>query len=528
MKRLRRTRHVLKTPEDVTPLSEAQGTNVDQEHLHGGTPIAPDLRKNQVFFQERWSECLDIQFRDLQVAGSELLLVWLKTLVGKELAQQGVLNPLTTRIQPVLGPHDLEQVLTAVYVQRLFTLEDTMKSIADGYMVVLIQGSCEGVAVDVTAWEGRPIQKPELEPGVLGPQEAFTESLEKNLGLLRRRLRTSDLKMESLRIGNLTQAPVSISYLQGIVKPELVAEVRRRLSQIQVDGTLDVNYISEMTRDAIRSPYPTDQITERPDRAVAGLVQGRIAILLDGSPFALLVPALFVHFLNSSEDYYGSYTISLPVRVLRHLTFWASLLLPALYVALLSYHQEMLPTALLIRLAATHEGIPFPAVIEAFIMVITFEALREAGIRLPKAVGQSVSIVGALVIGDAAVNAGIVSPGMVIGVALTGVASFAIPSYSIGLTNRILQFPFMILAGFFGLYGITVGLLILLTHLVSIRSYGVPYLFPLAPFDWQTIRRDVFARAAWWNMRQRPQTLETPNPIRNATPRPQPPQEEPS
>lgn len=517
-----------KLPIDFSLSLDQKGQNESLSQAQGLFPILTDLDDNQALLQKHWSNCLDIQFRQLQSGGTQILLVWLKTLVGKELAQQGVLNPLTSHNAPIRTPQDLEQFLTAVYLQRLRNMDEINKAIADGYMVVLIEGANEAVAIDVTAWEGRPIEKPELEPGVLGPQESFTESLEKNLGLLRRRLRTSDLKMESIRLGTVTQAPVSIVYLQGVAKPELVDEVRLRLSRIQIDGTIDINYISEMTKDAIRSPYPTDQITERPDRAAAALLQARVAIILDGSPYALFVPALFVNFMNSSEDYYGNYTISVPVRLLRHSTFWASLLLPALYIALLSYHQEMLPTALLVRLAATHEGIPFPAVIEAFIMVITFEALREAGIRLPKAVGQSVSIVGALVIGDAAVNAGIVSPGMVIVVALTGVASFSIPSYNMALTNRILQFPFMILAGLFGLYGITIGLLILMTHLVSLRSFGMPYLYPLAPFDWKTIKGDVFARDAWWNMRQRPNAFGSINSNENATPRPQPPQGEPS
>lgn len=526
---MRRIRELIKTATvDTGSVPPSDRVVQLQDQSVGRSPISPDLDENRGFLERLWVNCSDIQFRQLEVAGSELLLVWLKTLVGKELAQQGVLDPLTGRMSQLQNIAELEQVLTALYLRRLKAMDEANQAITDGYLLVFLSGSNEGIAVDVTAWEGRPIQKPELEPGVLGPQEAFTESLEKNLGLFRRRLRSSELKTESVRLGTMTQSPVSIVYLQGVVKPTLVNEVRTRLSKINIDSTLDVNYISETTKDAIRSIFPTDQITERPDRAVAALVQGRIGILLDGSPYVLLVPALFVHFLNSSEDYYGNYLISLPVRLLRHLMFWVSLLLPALYVALLSYHQEMLPTALLIRLAATHEGIPFPAVIEAFIMVITFEALREAGIRLPKAVGQSVSIVGALVIGDAAVNAGIVSPGMVIVVALTGVASFSIPSYQIALSNRVLQFPFIVLAGFFGLYGITIGLLILMTHLISLRSYGVPYLSPLSPFDWTGMKQDVFFRSPWWDTKARQKVLEVVNPVRGDTSRPEPPRGNPS
>lgn len=480
------------------------------------------LEDNYQVLTAKWRNCADVSYRRLTVGGTQLLLVWVHTLVGKEMAQDGIVEPLTQSQKGLTSIDDLGQVLTAVQTVRLKNFEEVMQAIADGSLILFMDGVNEAMSVDVAGLQGRPIQKPELEPGVVGPQEAFTESLDKNLGLMRRRLKSPQMKIKSLRLGTISSSQLAVLYVDGIVKPELVQEVEARLGKIQVDGLLDINYISEFTRDAIRSPYPTDQVTERPDRTAAALLQGRVAILLDGSPYAQLVPALFVHFLNSGEDYYGSYTISLPVRLLRHVTFWMSLLLPSLYIALLSYHQEMIPTSLLIRLAATHEGIPFPAVVEAFIMVTTFEALREAGIRLPKAVGQSVSIVGALVIGDAAVNAGIVSPGMVIAVALTGVASFAIPAYSLALTNRILQYPFMVMAGMFGLYGMTIGLILLLTHLVSLRSYGVPYMYPLAPFDWQAIRQDVFARSAWWNMKKRPKGLETVSQTRGQTAKPQP------
>ena len=480
------------------------------------------LEDNYDVLTAKWQNCADVFFRRLTAGGTELLLVWVHTLVGKEMAQDGIVEPLTQTQKGLTSIDDLGQVLTAVQTVKLKTFVQVMQAIADGSLILFMDGVNEAMSVDVSGLQGRPIQKPELEPGVLGPQEAFTESLDKNLGLMRRRLKSPEMKIKSLRLGTISSSQLSVLYVDGIVKPQLVQEVEARLAKIQVDGLLDINYISEFTRDAIRSPYPTDQVTERPDRTAAALLQGRVAILLDGSPYAQLIPALFVHFLNSSEDYYGSYTLSLPVRLLRHFVFWMSLLLPSLYIALLSYHQEMIPTALLIRLAATHEGIPFPAVVEAFIMVTTFEALREAGIRLPKAVGQSVSIVGALVIGDAAVNAGIVSPGMVIAVALTGVASFAIPSYSIALTNRILQYPFMVLAGMFGLYGMTIGLILLLTHLVSLRSYGTPYLYPLAPWDWQAIRQDVFARSAWWDMKKRAKGLETVSKTRGQTAKPQP------
>ncbi|EPZ48505.1 spore germination protein, partial [Alicyclobacillus acidoterrestris] len=233
----------------------------------------------------------------------------------------------------------------------------------------------------------------------------------------------------------------------------------------------------------------------------------RIAIMLDGAPTSLMVPAQFINFLASAEDYYMNYTLTLFIRILRHIAYWSSLMLPSLYVALLSYNQDLIPTPLLVSVEAQHRGIPFPTTLEALVMMCVFEALREAGTRLPKAVGQSVSIVGTLIVGDSAVRAGLVSPGMVIVVAGTGIASFSLPAYGFVNSSRIIQFAFVIIAGIFGLVGIVVLGLVLVTHLVSLRSFGVPYMAPIAPFTWSDMK-DTFIRVPWFATRRRPEQLE--------------------
>jgi Bacillus/Clostridium GerA spore germination protein len=256
---------------------------------------------------------------------------------------------------------------------------------------------------------------------------------------------------------------------------------------------------------------------------VAGsLLQGRIAIMLDGSPTCMLVPAQFINFLSSAEDYYMNYTLTFFIRVMRHVAYWSSILLPSLYVALLSYNQDLIPTPLLVTVAAQHRGIPFPTIVEATVMMLAFEALREAGMRLPRAVGQSVSIVGTLIVGDAAVRAGLVSPGMVIIVAGTGVASFALPAYGFVNSSRIIQFAFVCAAGFSGLVGIVILGLILITHLVSLRSFGVPYMAPIAPFTWPDMK-DMFIRVPWFAMKTRPEHLETVDRVSNRSRAPRPP-----
>lgn len=464
---------------------------------------------------EAWGKCDDIRFRWIQVGGRKAFIVCIYTLIGKELLQEGLLEPLTTFDKSDKSIEDLEQALRTVSLKPVKNLEEINVAIGSGEAVLCVDGWDRGLAMDLMDFQGRAVEKAASESVVRGPQEAFTESLEKNLALYRRRLKSPNAKVEYMTLGRVSKTTIALVYVQGIVKPGLVEECRERLRRIDVDSVLDAGYIEEMIDDAPLSPFPTIEYTERPERLAAEILQGRIGILVDGSPNALLAPAIFVHFLQSAEEYFERYTMATAVRLLRHFFFWLALLLPATYVALLSYHQEMIPTTLLITLISTHEQIPFPSVVEALIMEITFEALREAGLRLPRAVGQSVSIVGALVIGEAAVNAGIVTPAMVIIVALTGIASFAIPSYNIAISLRILRFPVLLLAGVLGLYGIIIAALILWIHLASLRSFGVPYLSPMAPLIWSDLK-DVFVRAPWWQMRRRPKTLEPLDLVRSA------------
>lgn len=262
--------------------------------------------------------------------------------------------------------------------------------------------------------------------------------------------------------------------------------------------------------------------TERPDGVASALNEGRIAIIIDGTPFVLLLPTVFIHFLQSTEDYYERFLYPTVIRLLRLLVFFTALLAPSIYVAITTYHQEMIPTPLLISIVASRTGVPFPSVLEALLMEITFEALREAGLRLPRPVGQAVSIVGALVIGEAAVQAGLVSRAMVIVVALTGIASFIIPAYNMGISIRLLRFPVMFLAGSFGMFGITFAFLALLIHLSSLRSFGIPYLSPITPINLSGLKDSIFKVPEWMkNKRSTFITKEDKKRIRpNAKPAP--------
>ena len=310
-------------------------------------------------------------------------------------------------------------------------------------------------------------------------------------------------------------------YIKDIANNKVVEEVRKRLDRINIDSILESAYIEELIQDETYTPFPTIYHTERPDIVSANLLEGRVAILVDGTPFVLLVPALFIQFLHAPDDYYNRADITTLIRILRFIGFSIALLGPSIYIAITTFHQEMLPTPLLIGLAAQREGVPFPAFIEALMMEITFEILRESGLRLPKAIGQAVSVVGTLVIGTAAVDAGIVSAAMVIVVSITAISSFIVSSYNMSISIRMLRFPFMALAASFGLFGIIVGLIALTLHLCSIRSFGVPYMSPFAPYI-QEGQKDAIFRFPRWALSSRPHLISQNNIKREDTPTPKP------
>lgn len=290
--------------------------------------------------------------------------------------------------------------------------------------------------------------------------------------------------MTSIKVGSLTKTDIALMYLEGKANPELVHTLLQRLTNAKSENIFEGEYIEELLMEKKQlTIFPVIYNTDRPDIIASGLLEGKIAIFIDGTPFVLLAPALFVDFIKSVEDKYQSYVYSNLIRGLRYFALSICMLAPSIYITLTTFHQDMLPSQLLLSLAAQREGVPFPAFLEAVLMEITFEILREAGIRMPRTIGQAVSIVGTIVIGQAAVEATIVSAAMVIIVAITAISSFVIPSYSMSIPIRIVRFSFMILAATFGMYGLTIGVILLLIHLCNLHSFGIPYMSPLAPYD---------------------------------------------
>ncbi|NLC12093.1 MAG: spore germination protein [Firmicutes bacterium] len=420
-----------------------------------------------------------------------------------------------------------ENLLPVNALSETDTLKDMLEKVAMGNSALLLEGYNKCFIADTKGWETRSLDEPEAEAVLRGPHDGFIESLRVNTALVRRRIRTPWLWFETLQIGALSQTTVSFAYIKGLAKEKVLEELRSRLKRIDIDGVLESNYLEEFIVDHPYTFFPTVLSTERPDIVCASLLEGRVAIFTDNSPVVLIIPTVFANMMMSPDDYNELNPIGTFIRSLRWFAYLVAMFLPGVYVAVLDFHQELLPTPLLMRIVASREGVPLPVMWEAILMELTFEILREAGVRLPKAIGPAISIVGALVLGDAAIRAGIVSPGIVIIVAFTAIASFTTPTFSLGIAARLLRFVFLLLGGVFGLFGIQFGFFLLLIHLCSLRSFGVPFLSPLSPLITANLT-DLVLRWYWWGLIKRPKLIGDREPQRqdkNQMPRP-PKQEE--
>lgn len=435
------------------------------------------------------------------------------------MAQQDVLKPFMTianrRETAPLQGEQLRQMLLDDFLYPSDGVTEKkwsmlIEGLLGGRTLIHVQGMEEGFLFDTRNIDKRSIDQPQTEQVIRGSREGFIEVMCTNIALMRYRLQTADFTVKTMKIGRLTRSTVSICFIKGIVNPALVEEVNKRLSMIDIDGIMDSGYLEQFIQDNHFTPFPQIQNTERPDKAVANLMEGRVVILVEGSPIALILPAVFTQFYQTAEDYNERFIVMSFIRMARLLALMFSLIFPALYVAIISFNPELIPTEFAVAVSGGRAGVPFPSVIEVLLMEASMEVLREATIRLPQQVGGALSIVGVLVVGQAAVSAGFVSPITVVVIALATIGSFATPAYNAALALRLLRFPLIMAAGIFGLYGVMVGLIFVANHMLSLRSFGVPYLSPIVPMDGQGMK-DSLVRAPLWWMKSRPVTLHPLN-----------------
>ncbi len=496
------SKKVLETPLDLVEAADELGE----------VNISASLKSNRAQLDEIYDHCDDIVIRSFEIGTQRLpaLLIYLEGFIDKGQAA-GIMDALMLQsrlTQPTkkITPEEafdlvVEQCLVSGEITTVNNLQQVTAGIFSGKVALFLEGADRAVIVDIKAYEHRDVTMPETEVVIRGPREGFIEELVTNLVLVRRRIKGPQLKMERMVIGEQSATPVVLAYIKGIVDEKVVEELRRRLQRIEIDAVLDSGYLESYIEEDPYSLFPTVGITEKPDVAAAKLLEGRVAILSDGSPFALTMPHLLVETFQVAEDYYGRSFIASLTRLLRIWAYFITLYLPAIYVAAQAYHPEMIPTILMVRMAGAREGIPFPAWMEAFLMLAIFELIKEAGLRMPRAVGQAVAIVGTLVLGDAAIRSGIVTPAMVIIVALSGIAGFIIPPASESIV--LFRYPLLFAGSLLGLLGVALLNFVIFAHAVSLRSCGVPYTSPLAPSlysEW----KDVFIRTPLPLLQRRP------------------------
>ena len=433
----------------------------------------------------------DLVLRPFQAGGQRsvaALAAFIDGLADKTIINNGILQPLM--LLSSLHPGTLERqliewvrdaLLPGNQVSECATWEEVVDNILAGSTVVFLEGVPVALSVETKGWEHRQVSAATTESVVRGPHDAFTESFRANTGLVRSRLRSEKLVTEIIQVGDLATTDVAIMYITNIANPALIREMKRRIRLISVDYVPDSGLLEQFIEDDPIGVIPKLLSTERPDRVAYALSEGQVAVFVGHSPFVLLAPTVVWSLLHTSEDAYLRWPFGTFIRTIRLLSLFVALLLPALYIAVTNYHPEMIPTDLMLAVASSRERVPFPVVVEVLIMEFSIELIREAGIRIPTVIGPTIGIVGALILGQAAVAAGIISPLLIIVVAVTALGSFTLPNYNLSFSVRVLRFLFITVAAVLGFYGIVLGLMVLLMHIATLRSFGVPVLAPLAP-----------------------------------------------
>jgi spore germination protein KA len=484
--------------------------------------LTETLQENITLFKELLKYDGTVVYRDILNRHSRSFaacLVYVDGMADASVTNTQIIQPLMSfdpelyKTGSLLAEELKNKVIFANNIQTSATVDELMLSLFSGNAILLIDGSDVALSIHCADLKNRAITEPGLEKVLRGPKEGFTESLAINISLVRRRLKTQDLSLKFMEIGVRTKTRVCICYLDSLADDRILKELEGRLNRIDIDGILDSGYIQELIKDSPLSPLKTVGNTERPDVVTARLLEGRIAVMVDGSPAALTLPFVFIEYFQAAEDYYNNYYFASINRLIRVLGEIFTTCVPAIYVALITFHQEMIPTPLIVSISAARQDVPFPTILEAILLLLAFEVIREAGMRMPSPLGQSVSIVGALIIGQASVEARIFSAPMVIVVAATGITgllTLKIKGFSI-----LVRFLLLFLAAFMGLYGLIFGIIGLFIYLFSMRSFGVPYMQEVGSLHSVDLK-DTAVRMPWWQMRLRPKQISSKNVVREA------------
>jgi spore germination protein KA len=456
------------------------------------------IDKNIRMLQEHFYCSEDLKKKELLFQNHKCVIFYLESMVKRELLQTSIIEPI---LETPEGK--IEETIRAAEVQITDFVSEAGKSLLDGFCVILIEKDPQAYLASVGGIEGRTFEEPNSERSIKSAHDGFVEDISLNLHLLRKRIKSHQLKVKYFTLGKLSNTKVGMVFLEHLANKKLVEEVERRITSIDIDQLYLTGDLEELIEDQPFSPFPQILATERPDRAVSYLTEGKIAVMVDGNPRVLVVPITFFAFYQAADDYNSRWIVGSFFRIIRIFSFIMAISLPAIYVAIVSFHSEVLPIGILYSIRTSLEYVPFPPFIEALTMQIILELLKEASIRLPSPIAQTIGIVGGLVIGTAVVDAHIVSNMMIVVIGCTAIASFIAPINEMGTSARLLGFPTMVAASLLGFFGIVFVLMLIFMHLCKLESFGSPYFAPLAPFKKEDLK-DSFIRLPLWKLNTRP------------------------
>ncbi len=448
--------------------------------------LSTSLSENLSIMMNEFKDCDDIKNRTMKLgkqAEVEACIFYVEVAINNITIEESVIGKLIGKLMDMPKEEQYkflnDNALGITDVKELYTVEEVIMGVMIGDGVIFIDGYDKAIKIKSKGYPMMGVGKSDLEKVIRGSREGFADALKCNTALIRKRVRSNKFKVKEKIIGSTTNTTVAIAYVEGVARQSVIDEITKRIDNLDIDGLTDTGIIEQLTEENKYSPFPQFQTTERPDKAAMAVMDGRVIVFVDNTPVALMLPTSYNNFFQTVDDYYNRHQVVTFIRLVRYFASFLAMALPALYLAVVNYHPEILPTPLVYSLAAARENVPFPALIEVLILEFSFELLSEAGVRIPGPMGSTVGIVGGLIIGQAAVTANIVSPIIVIIVAMTALASFAIPNEELSSAYKLLKYFLIACAYFFGFFGIIAGLIVILRHLASLKSFGFPYLLPM-------------------------------------------------
>ncbi|WMJ23491.1 spore germination protein [Paludicola sp. MB14-C6] len=479
-----------------------ENSQVDEEEK---SPLSTNILDNIVGLRSKYQNSADFLVRDITISNIKVNFIMIEGMVNLQTMSEMLLEPLLN--QKFSDEADGKEIYEFIHNRTImaadmvdvFSYEEVFRFIMSGFVVILFDGLDKGIAFGMQGFNFRSISEPVSEVNERGSREGFTEPLRINMSMVRRRIKSPTLKFELMTVGKTSKTDICLMYVTDKVSPHLLQGIRQKIKSIKLDVILTSGYLQPFLEGKPWSLFSDVGISERPDVVAAKIFEGRVAILVDGTPYALIVPYLFSENFQSLDDYAHKVYFASFIRIIKYFSFFITILLPGLYVGVATFHPELLPHALLFNIAAAEEITPFPLFFEALIIHFLYEIMREAGLRLPRPIGHAVSIAGAIVIGDAAVTAGLIGAPMVFIIGLTAISAFVIPSLYEPIA--ILRIGFIILGGMMGLYGIALGFIVVLVNICSLRNFGIPYTSPIAPLSKDGIK-DTFLRKSFQSMQE--------------------------